>query len=462
MRPLDYARLAGLELPPWAIPFLSYDNRYTYWVAYGGRSGAKSWSIARVIATLATFTHQRVVIFRHTETSIKDSAFSLLKDTLMSSHVAQYWHLGALRMYCERTGSEVFSRGVSAPTMHSIKGLERVTIGWIEEGQAIEQKPFEMLTETLVRVPGVRIFVTWNPDQRHNPVYQQFVANQHARAYVVKVNYTDNPFLSADALANIDEFKRLYPTRFAHTYLGEVDDTGLGLALIPYAWLEAAVKLYARRAEISDTRVHLGCDVADGGADANAIVKRVGPAIDEVMTWYGHAPEAGERLHAEAKSRDVWLVSYDRTAVGAGVAAVMERYKQGRRYRLFGVRNGSSPASPDRYIAQGIKNSDHFLNQGSQMGFNLARRAMNSYALLKGVRTPKLEETLMINPDIPDLQLLLNELAQPVRIETATSKFRVDKCPDKDQDSPNRYDAAALSFYWDLKAGYRVNRQDLY
>ncbi|HHW4683729.1 MAG TPA: phage terminase large subunit, partial [Xylella sp.] len=64
------------DLTPRAFTGLVKPARYK--VMYGGRGGGKSWSIARVLVSLATLSKLRILCAREFQNSIADSVHRLL------------------------------------------------------------------------------------------------------------------------------------------------------------------------------------------------------------------------------------------------------------------------------------------------------------------------------------------------------------------------------------------------
>jgi len=76
-----------------------------------------------------------------------------------------------------------------------IKSVEGVDIAWLEEGDRISRESLDILIPT-IRKPRSEIWITFNPNEPTDPVYQDFVIADPPRtnAIVRKVNYVKNPF----------------------------------------------------------------------------------------------------------------------------------------------------------------------------------------------------------------------------------------------------------------------------
>src|ERR1700691_3868610 len=81
-------RRSRAEIVPPAFQFLWQKPRFL--VAYGGRASAKSWSIARVLLSLANEQPLRILVSREIMSSIKESAYRLLVDQIQLLGLSDY------------------------------------------------------------------------------------------------------------------------------------------------------------------------------------------------------------------------------------------------------------------------------------------------------------------------------------------------------------------------------------
>ena len=71
-----------IELPSKHATVLSSGCRYK--VLYGGRGGAKSWSVARELLRLGIMSPIRVMCARELQNSLEESSYQLLVDQIES------------------------------------------------------------------------------------------------------------------------------------------------------------------------------------------------------------------------------------------------------------------------------------------------------------------------------------------------------------------------------------------
>lgn len=183
-----------------------------YKVFYGGRGAAKSWSIARALIVMTARQPLRVLCTREYQSSITDSVHKLLVD--------QIWALGLQRFFVvtqteirSLAGAQFIFKGL-AHSVQEIKSTEGIDIAWVEEAQSTSAKSWEILTPT-IRKPGSEIWISFNPAEESDPTYQKFVLNPPPNSFVVKVNWSDNPWfkgteLDAERLHTLATDQELY------------------------------------------------------------------------------------------------------------------------------------------------------------------------------------------------------------------------------------------------------------
>lgn len=190
---------------------------HRYKVFYGGRGGAKSWSVARALLLLTSVRKLRVLCAREIQASIADSVHKLLCDQIVDLGLTSYYAVTKSSIYCMATGSEFIFKGLRHNTTE-IKSLEGVDLCWVEEAQAVSTESWDLLIPT-IRKKGSEIWITFNPINPDDATWSRFVLSPPEDALVVKVNYNDNPWFPIEL-----ERERLYCQRTdpdAYSYIWE-------------------------------------------------------------------------------------------------------------------------------------------------------------------------------------------------------------------------------------------------
>jgi phage terminase large subunit len=186
---------------PDKLEFLFEPHRYK--VAYGGRGSGKSWGFARALITLGANKPLRILCAREVQKSIKQSVHQLLSDQIQALGLGSFYEILEAEIRGQN-GTQISFAGLATNTVESIKSFEGVSIVWVEEGQSVSKRSWDILIPT-IRKEGSEIWVSFNPDVDTDDTYQRFVVNPPQNAHVVKVNYNDNPWFP-----NVLEEERLH------------------------------------------------------------------------------------------------------------------------------------------------------------------------------------------------------------------------------------------------------------
>jgi phage terminase large subunit len=189
---------------------------------YGGRASAKSWSAARALLATGIQRPLRVLCAREIQRSLRESVHQLLADQIRALNMGAYYQVmdNEIRSALHQDAKFLYS-GLQAHTAASIKSYESVDVCWIEEGQTVPKRSIDILLPT-IRKPGSEIWVTLNPELATDPAYVAFVSNPPPGARVVEMNYTDNPWLSAESeAARAHAQLTMDPEDYSNIWLGK-------------------------------------------------------------------------------------------------------------------------------------------------------------------------------------------------------------------------------------------------
>lgn len=163
-----------------------------YKVMYGGRGGAKSWSVAKVLLAKGADHPLRILCAREVQKSMKDSVHRLLRDQIVALRLESFFEV--LETEIRGANGTVFLfTGLQSHTVDSIKSYEGVDIVWVEEAHGVSKKSWDVLTPT-IRKEGSEIWMTLNPDMETDETYQRFIATPSPDTWVCEINWRDNPW----------------------------------------------------------------------------------------------------------------------------------------------------------------------------------------------------------------------------------------------------------------------------
>jgi phage terminase large subunit len=289
---------ARIEFPEILEPLF---EQHRYKVCWGGRAGVKSWSFARALLILGSKRPLRILCTREVQNSIKDSVHKLLSDQIGLLGLGDFYDIQQATIQ-GRNGTEFIFAGLSTQTAESIKSYEGIDICWVEEANVVSEFSWKILIPT-IRKEDSEIWISFNPDLEHDPAYQRFVVNPPKGAWVQKVTWRDNPWITQVLLDEMDHLKETDYQEYLHVWEGELKEIAEN-AIYGQQLLKA--KQGGRICPLpvaSGVPVHTFWDL--GRNDINAIwfMQRVGP-------WYHLIDYCSDRLKQldfyaqEIKKRD--------------------------------------------------------------------------------------------------------------------------------------------------------------
>lgn len=193
--------MARAELPN-KLGFLFEPHRYK--VLFGGRGGAKTWSFARALLTMAAderWSPLRILCTREFQLSIRDSVHRTLSDQIDLLDLGGMYDI-AQHSIRSKTGSEFIFTGLWN-NITKIKSMEGIDICWCEEAEVTSEDSWSILIPT-IRKKGSEIWISFNPNLETDATYQRFIANPPPGSKVVEIGWEENPWISDELLAEKD------------------------------------------------------------------------------------------------------------------------------------------------------------------------------------------------------------------------------------------------------------------
>ena len=205
-----------IQIPP---AFGDFSRRYRYRFFYGGRGGAKSWTIVRVLICLAATQRLRILCCREFQNSIADSAKKLIADQIEAMGLSRFFKIQEASI-TSTAGSEFLFKGM-ARNEQSIKSTEGIDICWVEEAQTISQTSIELLIPT-IRKKGSQLWFSFNPENDFDPVYTHMESLRgDDDALICKINWSDNPWFPPELDAERRRMLANDPELYDHIWEGE-------------------------------------------------------------------------------------------------------------------------------------------------------------------------------------------------------------------------------------------------
>ena len=219
-RPVNAVDLDKLArgLLPWARPLLE-PRRYK--CLYGGRGSGKSTAAADALLIEGARRKCRVLCAREFQVSIKDSVHHLLKQRIEDLGLEDLYSVQEAQILGPR-GTQFIFKGLRH-NISSIKSISGITHCWVEEAQTISQKSWNDLVPS-IRAKGSEIWVTFNPYQKTDPIYQAFITSPGqlgGETYIQRINWDLNPYFPAELDAERLAMQATDPDLYEHIWEGE-------------------------------------------------------------------------------------------------------------------------------------------------------------------------------------------------------------------------------------------------
>jgi len=224
--------------------------------------------------------------------------------------------------------------------------------------------------------------------------------------------------------------------------------------IIPAEWVNAAVDAHIKLGFQPSGLKIAGQDVADGGADRNALAVRHGVVLTHAQHWGGQADDAPSITIPICKEMGVNELYYDSIGVGAGFKAGINNMRKNdvtypKLLKIHPWDAGAEVLDPEKRIIPGDKespiNKDQYYNLKAQAWFRLRARFSKTYRMLHRGETYPLDELISLDSSLKYLHELKTELSQPQSKAMQDGKVLVDKKPDGAV-SPNLADAICMCY----------------
>lgn len=202
---------------------LDYSRRYE--VYYGGAGSGKSVFIAQKLLIKAIRNKRKILVIRKYGTTLKDSVFQLIIDTLKKWQIYDYCKIN-LSTYTILlpNGSIFLFKGLD--DSEKIKSITDITDIWCEEATELSPDDFTQLDLRLRALEdGLQIFCSFNPVSKANWVYKKWFDPEakfdRDETMILKTTYKHNRFLPDSYIKALEEKIHSNPQYYRVYALGE-------------------------------------------------------------------------------------------------------------------------------------------------------------------------------------------------------------------------------------------------
>ncbi len=211
--------------------FFPYLTDYsTRWEVFMGSAGSgKSYFIAEKLIIRCCSEKLNVLVCRRYGSTLRNSCFSLFKEVIAKWRLTPYVKVKETDFSISfPNGSRIIMTGLDDEA--KLLSLNNISCIWIEEAFEVPKPIVEQLN---LRMRGIarnqQIIMSFNPISKNHWLYDFCEVNPPASFQYHHSTYKDNPFLSAEYVAALDEMAVRNPQKYRVYGLGEwgVDSEGL-------------------------------------------------------------------------------------------------------------------------------------------------------------------------------------------------------------------------------------------
>lgn len=217
----------GIFVPKFYPLLLDYSHRFEVYM--GSAGSAKSYFITQKLIVRACREQIKILVCRRYGTTLRNTCFSLFKDILAKWQLMPYVKIRETDFNIKfPNGSEIIFMGLDEET--KLLSLNNIGCVFVEE---VYEVPKELVEQLNLRLRGnvenQQIIMAFNPISKNHWLYK-FCEEEPPQSFIyTHSTYKDNPFLSAEYVAALDEIAQRNPAKYRVFGLGEwgVDTEGL-------------------------------------------------------------------------------------------------------------------------------------------------------------------------------------------------------------------------------------------
>lgn len=417
--------MPAIQIPEKLEPVLHTKKRFV--VLIGGRSSAKSETVARIILLRASTEGVDVLCGREYQNSIEDSVHKLLKQLILELDIDGFDITDKKIDY--RLGNSFRFRGF-ARNSTAVKSAQNFKYSWIEEAQTLSQASIDDLLPT-IRAEGSQLFFTANPGSSNDPFSKRFIVPflreikrdgfyEDDLHLIILANWRDNPWHGELEDQRVWDRENLSRAKYDHIWEGEFNDS-VEDPLILAEWFDAAIDAHKKLGfEPTGVKV-VSHDPSDTG-DPRATALRHGSCVIDV----------DERLNVDINDACDWamgiavkeradLFTWDADGAGIGLKRQVRQSMNGKKVDYVMFKGSNGPDDPSKFYSNdGINekrerqktNKETFRNKRAQYYWLLRDRFYNTYLAVRKEKYIDPDRLISISSKIKNIQGLRSELCR--------------------------------------------------
>ena len=203
------------------------DYQYRYNVYYGGRGSGKTHFVISKLLIKGLKEKRMILLMRKTATSLKYSVWKELNEAVDRFGLRKYFdfHVSDYSATCKITGTVFKCLGLDEA--EKIKGFSNVSDCLLEEATEFNETDFDLIDGTIRSIDynlPLQAYLLFNPIAKTNWVYKRWGFDTGIvphNTFILKTTYLDNPYLSQDYIARMENMRLTNPTRWEVEALGK-------------------------------------------------------------------------------------------------------------------------------------------------------------------------------------------------------------------------------------------------
>ncbi|RQO57044.1 PBSX family phage terminase large subunit [Variovorax sp. KBW07] len=239
----------------------------------------------------------RAVCIREVQKDLAQSSKALIEAKLRANRITEADGFKVFRDCIQLPGDGLMIfKGMQDYTAESVKSLENFKRAWWEEAQTATQNSLDLLRPT-IRAPGSELWFSWNARRRTDAVDMMLRGLElPTGAQVVKANWRDNPWFTAELEQERLDCLRMQPDQYDHIWEGGYVTVMSGAyyaAVINEARLQ---QRFGRVAADPLMTLRVFCDIGGTGAKADAFTMWVAQFIGKEIRVLDYYEAVGQPL----------------------------------------------------------------------------------------------------------------------------------------------------------------------
>lgn len=314
-------KLSKKLFTPKAYPYIfDYSHRWEFW--YGGSGSSKSYSITQKLIIRACNERIRILVCRRYGSTLRNSCFSLFKNVLERWQLTPHVKIKETDMSISfPNGSQIIMMGLDEET--KLLSLDNVGTIWVEEAFEVPKGIVEQLNLRMrSKNKNQQIIMSWNPISADHYLHDFVEVNPPQNSVKIHSTFKDNPFLSPEYVAAMEDMRERDPARARIYYYGEWGIDAEGLVIT--RWRQEEFDAMALTA--AGLELRYGCDM--GWRDPTAIVLSLYDKENRTIYVFDEFYKSGCQLSEIADAAKALKVGKTRVYVDAAEPRAIAYFRQ--------------------------------------------------------------------------------------------------------------------------------------